>query len=80
MNKPMTDYINYKYAYEKATRPLTMADVNELIKRICIIDQEMKLMKHQLNGIGGELLSASMDDMQLSSVSGNCLVCSMYEQ
>ena len=80
MNKPMTDYINYKYAYEEATRPLTMADVNELIKRICIIEQEMKLMKHQLNGLGGELLSASMDDMQLSRVSDNCLVCSMYEQ
>ena len=67
MSKPMTDYINYKYAYEAATRPLTMADVNDIIKRICIIEQEMKLMKHRLNGLGGELLSASMDDMQLSS-------------
>ena len=65
MIKPMTDYINYKYAYEETTRPLTMADVNQIIKRICIIEQEMKLMKHQLNGLGGELLSASMDDMEL---------------
>ena len=41
MSKPMTDYINYKYAYEETTRPLTMADVNQIIKRICIIEQEM---------------------------------------
>ena len=72
MSKPMTDYINYKYAYEETTRPLTMADindimadVNQIIKRISIIEQDMKLMKHRLNGLGGELLSASMDDMEL---------------
>ena len=62
-DKPMTEYLEYKYN-DVSDVAAKMSDVNDIIERVVTIEDEMKLMKQQLNALGEELLSSVMVGMK----------------
>ena len=62
-DKPMTEYLEYKYN-DVSDVAAKMSDVNDIIERVVTIEDEMKLMKQQLNALGEELLSSGMVSMK----------------
>ena len=62
-DKPMTEYLEYKYN-DMNDVAAKMSDVNDIIERVVTIEDEMKLMKQQLNALGEELLSSGMVSMK----------------
>ena len=63
-DKPMTEYIEYKYQNDVSDVAAKMSDVNDIIERVVTIEDEMKQMKQQLNALGEELLSSGMVSMK----------------
>jgi len=63
-DKPMTEYIEYKYQNDVSDVAAKMSDVNDIIERVVTIEDEMKLMKQQLNALGEELLASGMVSMK----------------
>ena len=63
-DKPMTEYIEYKYQNDVSDVAAKMSDVNDIIERVVTIEDEMKQMKRQLNALGEELLSSGMVSMK----------------
>ena len=63
-DKPMTEYIEYKYQNDVSDVAAKMSDVNDIIERVSAVEDEMKLMKRQLNALGEELLSSGMVSMK----------------
>ena len=64
-DKPMTEYIEYKYQNDVSDVAAKMSDVNDIIERVVTIEDEMKLMKQQLNALGEELLASGMVGMKM---------------
>ena len=62
-DKPMTEYLEYKYN-DVSDVAAKMSDVNDIIERVVTIEDEMKLMKQQLNDMGAELLASGMVGMK----------------
>ena len=62
-DKPMTEYLEYKYN-DVSDVAAKMSDVNDIIERVSAVEDEMKLMKQQLNALGEELLSSGMVSMK----------------
>ena len=62
-DKPMTEYLEYKYN-DVSDVAAKMSDVNDIIERVVTIEDEMKLMKQQLNALGEELLASGMVGMK----------------
>ena len=62
-DKPMTEYLEYKYN-DVSDVAAKMSDVNDIIERVVTIEDEMKMMKRQLNELGEELLSSGMVSMK----------------
>ena len=62
-DKPMTEYLEYKYN-DMNDVAAKMSDVNDIIERVVTIEDEMKLMKQQLNALGEELLASGMVGMK----------------
>ena len=63
-DKPMTEYIEYKYQNDVSDVAAKMSDVNDIIERVSAVEDEMKLMKRQLNELGEELLASGMVGMK----------------
>ena len=63
-DKPMTEYIEYKYQNDVSDVAAKMSDVNDIIERVSAVEDEMKLMKQQLNALGEELLASGMVSMK----------------
>ena len=63
-DKPMTEYIEYKYQNDVSDVAAKMSDVNDIIERVSAVEDEMKLMKQQLNALGEELLASGMVGMK----------------
>ena len=63
-DKPMTEYIEYKYPNDVSDVAAKMSDVNDIIERVVTIEDEMKQMKQQLNALGEELLASGMVGMK----------------
>ena len=63
-DKPMTEYIEYKYQNDVSDVAAKMSDVNDIIERVVTIEDEMKQMKQQLNALGEELLASGMVSMK----------------
>ena len=63
-DKPMTEYIEYKYQNDVSDVAAKMSDVNDIIERVVTIEDEMKQMKQQLNTLGEELLASGMVSMK----------------
>ena len=63
-DKPMTEYIEYKYPNDVSDVAAKMSDVNDIIERVVTIEDEMKLMKRKLNELGEELLASGMVGMK----------------
>ena len=64
-DKPMTEYIEYKYQNDVSDVAAKMSDVNDIIERVSAVEDEMKLMKRQLNDMGAELLASGMVGMKI---------------
>ena len=62
-DKPMTEYLEYKYN-DMNDVAAKMSDVNDIIERVVTIEDEMKMMKRQLNELGEELLASGMVSMK----------------
>ena len=62
-DKPMTEYLEYKYN-DVSDVAAKMSDVNDIIERVSAVEDEMKLMKQQLNALGEELLASGMVGMK----------------
>ena len=63
-DKPMTEYIEYKYPNDVSDVAAKMSDVNDIIERVSAVEDEMKQMKQQLNALGEELLASGMVSMK----------------
>ena len=63
-DKPMTEYIEYKYQNDVSDVAAKMSDVNDIIERVSAVEDEMKQMKQQLNALGEELLASGMVGMK----------------
>ena len=63
-DKPMTEYIEYKYQNDVSDVAAKMSDVNDIIERVGAVEDEMKQMKQQLNALGEELLASGMVSMK----------------
>ena len=62
-NKPMTDYLNHKYPTEEAAERSAQAilkQVNEMLKRMHKVEEDLVEMKTDLDGIGEYLCDTSM--------------------
>ena len=72
-SKPMTDYLNHKYPTEEAAERsahVILKQVNEMLKRMHKVEEDLVEMKTDLDGIGEYLCDTSMCKRRYRGVKG----------